>query len=416
MKKRFLFILVSFSLTISLFGQKIDTDSLLVQTAHQLNVEKNYLKTIEMAHLGIKKAPNYLDFHVLLGRAYMITKVTDSARFYFNHVIDENPKYKEVFSYLTKLEIEAKNNSGAMTTIDKAINLYPDEKEFYMLKLQVVDLDNDDEKTIGYLNELTARYPDDNRIKQQLVEINTKSNSDRVGINYNLTNFDRSGVGPWHLIGLQYIRQRKKITWIGQLNYAERQSIDNTQSGLQYEIDTYFPNSKKSYSYASVAYSNDDFVFPKFRFAYSYYYNFKRGWEGDLGMRYTKTINNDLYSAAFGVGKYIGAYWINLKTYLLFNEKKTYPALALTTRYYINTRFDYASFVLGYGTSPDERITLGQFEQRAALNSYRIGAGYNRLLWEHYIMGIQASYNKQEYKIDNYQNEFNTTISFQYQF
>lgn len=416
MMKKVIFILVGLLMTINVFGQKIDTDSLLVQTARVLNVEKNHPKAIQMAHVGIREAPNYLDFHVLLGRAYMITKVTDSARFFFNHVINKNPKYKEAFSYLTKVEIEAKNSVAALTTIEKAIALYPEEKEFQLLKLQVIELDNDDDKTTAYLNELIVKFPEDKRFKQQLVELKTKSNSDRIGINYNLTNFSRDGIGPWHLIEMQYIRQRKKITLIGQLNYAERNSFDTSISGLQYQMDTYFATTKKSYSYASAAYSNDTFVFPKLNLAYSFYYNFNRGWEGDLGMRYTKTIDKGFYSAVVGVGKYIGSYWINLKSYLLFDEDKSYPALTLTTRYYLDTRYDYVSAFLGYGTSPDERITIGQFQQRIALNSYRVGAGYNRLLWNDYIVAVQAAYNRQEYQINNYQNEFNTLISLQYKF
>jgi YaiO family outer membrane protein len=416
MMKKFLFVLLALLMTINLFGQKIDTDSLLVKTTQLFNVEKNYQKTIKMGHLGIKEAPNYLDFHMLLGRAYMITKATDSARFYFNHVIDINPKYTEAFAYLTKLEIEAKDNVAALTTVEKGLALYPEEKEFYMLKLQIIELDNDDDKSIAYLNELIAKFPEDNRLKQQLTEIKTKSNSDRLGINYNLTNFSRDGIGPWHLIEMQYIRQRKKITVIGQLNYAERNSFDTSISGLQYQMDTYFATTKKSYSYASAAFSNDNFVFPKLNLAYSFYYNFSRGWEGDLGMRYTKTIDKGFYSAAAGVGKYIGSYWINLKSYLLFDEDKSYPALTFTARYYLDTRYDYVSAFLGYGTSPDERITIGQFQQRIALNSHRIGVGYNRLLWNNYIVAIQTAYNRQEYQIDNYQNEFNTFISIQYKF
>jgi hypothetical protein len=32
--------------------------------------------------------------------------------------------------------------------------------------------------------------------------------------------------------------------------------------------------------------------------------------------------------------------------------------------------------IAGYGTSPDDRVTIGQLEQRVSLTSYRIGAGY----------------------------------------
>jgi hypothetical protein len=41
----------------------------------------------------------------------------------------------------------------------------------------------------------------------------------------------------------------------------------------------------------------------------------------------------------------------------------------LTTRYYFDTKYDYLSMIAGYGTSPDDRVTIGQLEQRVSLTS-----------------------------------------------
>jgi YaiO family outer membrane protein len=410
------FILLGQFMSVFLFAQKINTDSLLVVASKQFNIEKNYQKAIGLSHQGIKIAPNYLDFHLLLGRSYMITKQADSARYYFNHVIKINPKYKEAFGYLTRLEVGERNVENALSTVNQAIALYPDDKDFQILKLQVFSLNNEDNSSLEYLKELVEKYPTDIKLKQQWVELKTKSSSNRVGINYNYTTFNRDGIGSWHLLSLEYIRERKKITLIGRINYADRRSFSTSiNSGVQYEIETYFTNNTKSYSFANIAYS-DNTVFPKLRLAYSYYRNLGDGWEGDIGMRYTQTITTNFYSPTIGLGKYVGSYWFNLKTYLLFAESKTYPALTATTRYYFNTKYDYASILAGFGTSPDERVTLGQFQERFALKSYRIDAGYHRLLWNNYCAGLQASINRQEYKLDNYQNEFNLSLSLQYKF
>jgi hypothetical protein len=34
------------------------------------------------------------------------------------------------------------------------------------------------------------------------------------------------------------------------------------------------------------------------------------------------------------------------------------------TRYYFDTKYDYLSMIAGYGTSPDDRVTIGQLEQK----------------------------------------------------
>lgn len=415
MKNR-IFISLFLFINVCVFAQKIDTDSLLIATHKQINIEKNYPKAIQLSHLGIKNAPNYLDFHLALGRTFMITKQIDSARYYLNYVIEKNPKYKEAFSYLTKLEIAEKNSDNAIKISDKALTFYPDEKEFNLLKLDAISLQNDDDKTIVELNLLVQKYPNDNAIKQQLVELRTKSNADRVGINYSNTTFSRSGIGPWHYVGLQYARERKKLSVIGHINFVDRHSFQTSNSGLQYEVETYFKIDKKNYSYADIALSNDDIVFPKLRLGYSYFRSFGKSWEADAGIRYTKTTNSEFYASAFGIGKYVGAYWINLKSYMLFFENKTYPAFTATSRYYFNTKYDYLTASIGYGTSPDERIILNQFQQRLSFNSYRFGTGYYKLFNKHYCLGLQVNYNNQEYQKNKYQNEYNLFVSFQYKF
>lgn len=415
--KRIVFFIVfnCFAVAVS-NAQQLDTDSLLTVASKQFNLGKDAGKAKQLAHIGIKKAPNYLDFHLLLGRIHWQTKEIDSARYYFNHVMTENPKYKDAFLYLSKLEIEQKNAANANAAIDQAQQFYPEEKEFYLLKADAIRLNNNDDETVAYLQQLQEKFPDDNRFQNEITELKLKTESNRIGINYNYTTFSRDGVGPWHLVGLQYIRERKKLTLIGRLNYADRRALgESITSGLQYEGETYFTNGPKSYSYANVA-LGDKKVFPEFRLAYSYFRNLGKGWEGDLGFRYTKVPDNDLYAGVLGIGKYVGSYWFNVKSYLQWIDDTMYPAFTATARYYFDTKYDYATLLTGYGTSPDERITLGQFEQRVALSSYRFGAGYYRLLWQQYCVGLQGVYNHQEYMPNKYQNEFDLFVSVQYKF
>jgi YaiO family outer membrane protein len=413
---KILFTSLLLTINVCLFAQKIDTDSLIVETNYELKNNKNFAKAIKLARLGIKEAPNYLDFHLALGNAYIQTKQTDSARYFLKYVIEKNTKYTDAFTYLANLELQEKNTTEATNIIEKAIALYPENKDFQLKKLQILNIENYDPQTIYFLETLVEKYPNDTKLKQQLTELKTKVASDRVGITYNNTTFSRNGVGPWHLIGLQYIRERKLLSIIARINYAERYNFGNKNSGIQYELETYFTNTPKSYSYTNVAYSYDDNVFPKLKLGYSYYYNFNKGWEADAGIRYTKTTNFEFYAAAIGIGKYVGSYWLNLKSYFQFFEGKTYPSFTATGRYYFNTKYDYLTAFIGTGTSPDERITLGQFENRFAFKSYRLGAGYNKILGQHYIVGVQASYNNQEYKLDSFQNEYDLFVSLQYKF
>jgi YaiO family outer membrane protein len=172
---------------------------------------------------------------------------------------------------------------------------------------------------------------------------------------------------------------------------------------------------KKTYSFVNIGLGNDN-VFPKVRLNYSFYSNLGKRWENEIGIRYNKTLNTENYSAVLGFGKYIGAGWLNLKSYMQLGQKKPYPSLSATYRYYFNSRYDYFSLNAGFGTSPDERETISQFDQRISLNSFRIGAGYNKVFLKKLLLGTQIGFNRQEYNSNSYQNELNTSIQLQYQF
>ncbi len=401
-------------LNYSLFAQQIDTDNLLKEALHETNVEQNYPSALKKSQLGIKLAPDYLDFYLLSGRIYQITQKKDSARYYFNYVIDRNPKYEEAFLYLINLNLEEKKYNEAEITINKALQNHPENKNFRYKKLLVYQLENNEQKEYDYIKTLELQYPNDAELKQRIFILETKNNSERIGINYSYTAFDRKNYGPWHLGSLQYIRQRNWGSLIGRVSYANRfASGESIIDGVQYEAESYLFTGKKSYSYLNAAYS-EKAVFPKLKLGYSYFQNFSNGWEADLGIRYVKTLDADFTTAVVGIGKYIGSYWINLKSYIQSNNNSIYPAFTLTSRYYFDTQFDYLSLIAGYGSSPDERSTLGQYENRVSLNSYRIGGGYFKLINKNFLTGIQLTVNNQEYAPDLIQNEIEIALMFQY--
>ena len=397
--------------------KKIDTDSLLTVIIKDMQTNKNYKKNIERALLGKKIAPAYLDYYLLLGRNYDLLKKKDSARYYYKYYIDKKPDNEDAFNYLINLELEDKNYENAEVVIDRAIAFHPENKNFEQKKLALFQLQKDTKKEYEYLKTLQLKNPNDDAITQLIFQLESKLKSDRIGVNYGFTTFDRKGYGPWHLLGIQYIRERQWGSLIGSINYADRMSSGQSISdGIQYEAESYFFTGKNNYSYVSAAYSKDP-VFPKVRLGYSFYQNFKKGWEGDLGIRYLKTQDGtEINTIVVGLGKYVDSYWINLRTFIQKDEQNYYPAVTLTMRYYFDTRFDYVTLIYGYGSSPEERTTLGQFKERISLDSYRIGTGYYKMFNNHYILGAQVTYNRQEYVRNLTQNELELSLMFQYKF
>ncbi|RPA67904.1 YaiO family outer membrane beta-barrel protein [Cyclobacteriaceae bacterium YHN15] len=413
----FLFYFFSASVT---KAQTIDTDSLLIAAIKVTNVEKDYNKAISMARLGIEEAPDYLDFHLLLGRLYRLTNNVDSARYFLNFVIEKNPIYEDAFTYLLGMEYEQGNIEEGLKAADKAISYYPEKVDYYRFKHDFIQLQRDERMEFDFLKAAMTKFPEQSSFRQRMNILELRLDNDRIGVNYSYTIFDREEVGPWHLVGLQYIHERKWGSIIGRVNYANRLSAGSTiDSGYQYELESFFFTGKISYSYVGIAYS-PSLVFPEQRYGYSFIQNLKNGWEWEVGARYTSVVppegRRNFRSLILGGAKYVGSWWISLRTFIQNEEDQFYPAFTLTTRYYMDTRFDYFTFITGYGTSPDERQTLGQFENRIALDSWRIGGGYFRLLGNRFVTGAQLMYNYQEYSPGNKQNELELFLNLQYKF
>lgn len=413
--KTYFLILLLFGITHSALSQKVDVDSLLINALKDVK-NTHYEAGLKKSHLGIKLTPDYIDFYLLAGRIHQLTKQNDSARYYFNYVIDKSPVYEDAFLYLINLNLEEEKYTEAETLANKAIAVHPEKKYFKLKKWNVLQLKNDEKEEYQFLKTIEPEFPKDEEMKQRIFFLDSKINSDRIGVNYSYTTFDRDNYGPWHLGSAQYIRERSWGSLIGRISYADRFAFgESVANGLQYEAESYIFTGRMSYSYIGAAYS-DDVVFPKLRLGYSYFQNFKKGWEADLGFRFTKAEDREFKTGVIGIGKYIKSYWINFRAFIQNEKSDFYPAFTLTTRYYFDTRFDYVTLIAGYGTSPDERTTLGQFDQRVALDSYRISGGYYRLFNDHYLAGIQATYNNQEYTPGLKQNELELSLMFQYKF
>lgn len=424
MKIKFIYFIITFLVagpfTLEVKAQKIDTDSLLFAALEIAKEGKDHPMAIAMARLGVKEAPDYLDFHLLLGRLYKEIGQVDSARYFLNHVIDVNPVYKDSFSYLLGLEYDEKNIDEGLKIADKAIKTYPNEERFYTFKHVFIQLKRDERAEFDFLKAAIKQFPDQSSFRQRMNLLEHRLDNDRIGTQYSLTLFDRDGVGPWHLTGLQYVRERRWGSLIGRVNYANRLSSGSTiDSGFQYELESYFFTGRRSYSYIGLAYSPST-VFPEQRYGYSFFQNLDKGWEWEIGGRFTSVVppegRRDFRSLIFGLGKYVGSWWINLRSFIQNEDTQYYPAFTLTSRYYLNTRFDYFTMIAGYGTSPDERQTLGQFENRVALDSWRAGGGYFRLFGEKLVTGTQLMYNYQEYHPGKTQHELEFSLILQYKF
>lgn len=402
--------------TMEIWAQKLDTDSLVQVIANDYKLKLPYRTILQKALLGKRIAPNYLDFHLFAGRMHQLLKNQDSARYYFQYVLDRNPKYFDAYPYWIQIEMQNRNYTKAESLVELGLEHFNNNAKLLLKKAEILQIYSKDTEELAYLYSIQHQFPANKAIQQRIFYLEGKINHQYFGATYTNTTFDNAFVGPWNMVSLSYGTIKKWGTAVGRVTYLDRRGIqDLAFRGTQYEVDLYFNTFKNQYFNANIAFS-DNVVFPEIRVGGNYYFSFLKSWEINVGHRYTKTAQEDFTSLVFGAGKYLGNFWLKGDYYKQKFEKQYFNSYFFTSRYYYGNRFDYAQFILGFGTSPDDKNTVGLLQNRIALQSRRVGLGIQKTVSDKYVIALLSNYNHQEVIPSFFQNELEITLRLQYLF
>ena len=311
---------------------------------------------------------------------------------------------------LINLNMEIKNYAMALKYIDSGLNYYPNQENLLLKKIAILKANGDTKLAYQLSKSATNNYPENKHIRSINNELFALSRQNQIGLNYAITAFDQDNKKPWNIYSASYFRTEKFATLGARVNYADR----NNSNGYQFEIEAY-PIHGLSYSFINLSYSNA-IVFPKFRFSYSYFIPYK-SWETEVGVRYLKNNNDNFLGMTAALGKYIGPFWFNLKTFLTPNGDKLANSYTLTGRYYLNSSTDdYFTAIAGYGFSPDDRGRNFEINNRLNMEALRFTLGYQRTFWRTNIVGIFGTFNNQKYETNIKRNEYEAAIAFRHKF
>ncbi|RZL42485.1 MAG: YaiO family outer membrane beta-barrel protein, partial [Pedobacter sp.] len=311
---------------------------------------------------------------------------------------------------LINLNIELKNYALALKYIDSGVNYYPNQENLLLKKIAILQANGDTKQAYQLSKSAANNYPENRYIRSVNNELFALSRQNQIGLNYAITAFDQDDKQSWHMYSASYFRNEKFATLGARVNYADR----NNLNGYQFEIEAY-PTHGLSYSFINLSYAESD-VFPKFRFSYSYFMPSK-SWETEIGVRYLKTNNDNFLGVTAAIGKYMGPFWFNLKTFLTPNGDKLANSYTLTGRYYLNASTDdYFTAIAGYGFSPDDRGRNFEINSRLNMEALRFTVGYQRTFWRTNILGIFGTFNNQKYETNIKRNEYEAAIAFKHKF
>ena len=405
-----LLLLISFKLVNA--QTSLPTDELFKQARSAAFEQKNYPLAISLSKQALAKSPDYSEISIFLGRVYTWTGKLDSARSTLSAVLDKHPDIEDAAFAAASLEYWNNNSAKALQIVNSGLKYHPQSTDLLLLKGKVLNDLHQYKAADSTLNVLIKADPANSDARAVEDRVKDNSSINKLSLSYDYIYFDKEFNSPWQVVELDYSRQTSFGSIIGTLNYANRFNTN----GLQYEVDAYPHISKMFYAYVSAAYSGNQTVFPKARGGFSLYANLPNSFEGELGFRYLYFSGSTwIYTAA--LGKYYKNFRFTLRTYLTPSFGSVSQSYSFNTRYYFGGAFDYLSFTLGTGVSPDDprNIILLNNGNNYKLSSDNAELAYYRT-FKRNIFFINASLENQEYRFQTRGNQLDIGIGYQRRF
>lgn len=370
---------------------------------HAFNGEREKARSICRA---ILKDGFNSDVALLMGRTYAWDGKYDSARVVLQNVLMQRPGNMEAYDALSDVEFWADNNEKAIEYCNEALNTDPDSHPFALKKAKILYSSERTEEAVNVLENFLQQHPGETDFVRKLSEYRLDLLNNNIKIIYTLDLFDDDfNRDPWQLLAFSYGRKTKLGTVIGRANYAKRFG----ETGLQLEMDAYPKISENNYGYLNYGFS-DNALFPKNRYGAEWYHNFPRAFEGSLGIRLLDFSSStvDIYTAT--LGKYIGNYWISLRSFVTPDSDGTSVSGSVSVRRYFSDAENYIGLKAGYGISPDDRRNSIENIDKLTLKARSIKVEYNHLFKKIWILNAAVVAGSEERQPGTYSGYYTFDI------
>jgi YaiO family outer membrane protein len=402
-----LFILILCLFTISKVDAQDTTptsDDLLIQAKDAAKDKTGYPKAIELLKKALVKSPDYADIRIYLGRLYTWTDKVDSARYQFNQVLARELKNSDAISANFDVEYWNDNYSRALDHANMGLLYYPDSSEFVIKKAKALSAMQDSRQALSYLKDRVQKHPEQTDVTKYYQDLKAEKTKNAIDVSYEYVYFDKRFDDPWHYAAIDYTRNTGIGSITARLNYSNRFKTN----ALQGEIEAYPSITKDIYAYVGLAGSADD-IFPRFRFGTSLYYTLPKGFDAETGFRYLDYNPTKTYIFVLAAGKYIGNYYINLKTYLSPDVDEFSHSYTLSVKYYLSDRFNVIGAQIGTGISPDDRAR--NITGIGTLSSYKFGLNFSKDLVKNLTISLSGLWYYEEYFTSTWGNQISGGIS-----
>lgn len=393
LKNCFTLLLLSFTLYAVAQEDTTTSDGLFQAARYAAFENKDYNTAKRYCLKALDISPKYADIRIFLGRLYTWTDRYDSAKYCFLYVLFDRPDYEDASIALIDLQYWNDENFDALETCEKALKFNPQSIPILTRKAKILTALNkytEAGMVVTQILKIDKTNSDARKIAENIKDL---TSTNKIGIAYDYTTFDKQFSDPWHIVGLDFSTRTKIGSVVGRINYANRFA----SNGVQYEMDAYPKINKTFYSYISFGYSDNVGVFPKYRAGFSLYANLPKSYEAEAGVRYLYFSSSNLIYTAY-IGKYISNWLLGARTYLSGGSTSISQSYNINARYYYGSGADDFIFVnVGTGISPDERANNIQLNSKTKLSTTRASATWRFSVAKYHVFNLGLSWLKTEY-------------------
>jgi YaiO family outer membrane protein len=353
------------------------------------------------------------DVALLMGRTYAWDGSYDSARVVLTEVLIQKPGNEEALDALSDVEYWAENYEKAIEYCDEALKNDSLAEKFVLKKAKILHGSEKYEDAVFILEEYLKKNPGKSEFIKKLKEYRPDLMKNSIRLSYTVDFFNKDfNRDPWQITALSYGRKTKLGAVIARVNYANRSYSQNTsgKKGFQFEMDAYPKISENNYGYLNYGYSQNT-LFPKNRFGAEWYHNFPNAYEGSIGMRFLgfTESNVDIYTAT--LGKYIGNYWISLRSFVTPDSGGTSVSGYMTVRRYYSDPENYIGMRIGFGVSPDDNRNPIVSEKVLTKKTRSIRAEFNHIFKQIWILNTGAVVGSEELEPGTFSGYYTFDIS-----
>ena len=337
----------------------------------------------------------------------------DAAKKIGYDLLEENTEYFDVALYLARVHGWDSNFDSAYMVLDEVIAKAPELYEAYETCADLAYWENNLERLDSCALMAAMIEPDSagafDRYIVALQQSRPQSKHPEVFAFYSYDHFSVPYVRNWHMLTAGGEIPFKYGTLIPSLNAGYQAGAEAPATDLQINLDAYLTLGKTTYSMLGYGFSPNGSVdyFPGHRAAAELWQSLPLGFALSAGVRYFYWDQNFTF-LTFSAEKYAGNYWFSFRNYLFFKDYGVSGSYYLSARRYFDTKFNYLTLTLGYGTAPDEPINVVSDLER--LNAVSGRVEFSKKITPGIRLLTMVGYAWEEWADQEYRNRFDIRV------